>query len=595
MPKRQIYITDIIIEVAIPVLVIGLIWTLVSFAISIRSVFYPGQETTLMWVFFCYVMGTVMVNRIAGYYGESSKAAVYSIMLAGVMALFAITFSGRSGSMVGEPIAGGGALANLIMVAVVGFASYKLARESCFDLKDTEKEKSAVQLRSELRAQRDWYRMEEMEEERARKELEEEKKAAEEKASEPAGVPKKHPGIWIIYFSLFSMVVFAVGQRFLPENDFEYYAGAFTYLSANLICALALLLLISLSALRAQCWEKKAAVPPGVGWFWILAGAALIIAVVSLATLPPRPVPEYLVRTIAEEDVSSGPYEEGEEGMKAGSNKTWARQTKLIEMKLAKQERDKARLKEEFENSGKDEEHKDGESVEKGTNSGEGSGGDEREAGKSERGDSGSGKGGSGKGSQRASSQKRTVSRSKAARAPMPKPPMQGLKTLGKVLFIIILACAALWGFVMLMGALGRANPLKKITGLFQNLRARLGNLFKKPKRARLSRKNLRVALEEQDLLMENPFQDRALLGRMSTAELVSYTYMAFENYSHAQGHTPSEDQTPIEFLKSLPEELRATEFSALVKLFMLAEYSPHGIPDKNVKKLKQVWKKIGA
>jgi hypothetical protein len=94
---------------------------------------------------------------------------------------------------------------------------------------------------------------------------------------------------------------------------------------------------------------------------------------------------------------------------------------------------------------------------------------------------------------------------------------------------------------------------------------------------------------------MENPFRNRVLLGRMSNADLVSYTYKAFENYSHARGHTPSTGQTPAEFVKSLPEDLREAEFSTLVKLFMLAEYSSHRLPDKSVEKMQQVWEKIEA
>ncbi len=609
MPKRQIYITDIIIEVAIPVLVIGLIWTLVTFAINIKGVFYPGQEPTLIFVFFCYVVGTVMVNRIAGYYGESGKAAAYSILLVGVMALFAMMFSARYGSIFGGANAGEGLWANLAMVAVVGFASYKLARESCFDITETTGGKSTIQLRSELKAQQDWYRREEMEEERAAKEMKEEDKPPGDEAREPARLPKKHPGVWTIYYTLFSMIVFAVGQRFLPVEDFEIYARAFSFLAANLICALALLLLVSLSALRAHAWDKKAVIPPGVGWFWILGGAALILVVVSLATLPPRPVPEYLARTAAEEDVSTT-YGAGEEGMKVGSNRDWGALTKLEEMKLAKWDRDHAKLGEkqkEFWGDEKDQTAEPGEEGETGEEKDEDTGGpgltgtqtsgespqDQAGSGGGKSEQTASGKGGSQKGSQQSKSTRSTPPRAAPKRPPLPRPPMQGLQTLGKVVFIMILVVGALWAFAMLLRALGRANPLKKVTAGFKNLAARLRGLFSAARLPRLSRKGLRAVLEEEDLYMENPFRNHVLLKQMTTADLVSYTYRAFENYSHAQGHTPSRGQTPMEFVKSLPDDFRAAEFSALVRLFMLAEYSSHRVPDKSVKKLQHVWEKI--
>ena len=94
---------------------------------------------------------------------------------------------------------------------------------------------------------------------------------------------------------------------------------------------------------------------------------------------------------------------------------------------------------------------------------------------------------------------------------------------------------------------------------------------------------------------MENPFADQSLLKQMSMAELVSYTYRAFENFAHAQGHTPQQGQTPAEFMRSLPKELQTTDFSALLKLFMLAEYSAHDVSDKNLPKLRNVWAKIGT
>jgi hypothetical protein len=72
----------------------------------------------------------------------------------------------------------------------------------------------------------------------------------------------------------------------------------------------------------------------------------------------------------------------------------------------------------------------------------------------------------------------------------------------------------------------------------------------------------------------------------MSMTELVRYTYKAFENYAHAQGHTPQEGQTAAEFVKSLPEELATPEFTDLLALFMLAEYSAHEVSRKNLPKL---------
>ncbi len=592
MQTRRIFFTDIIIEVAIPALIIGLIWTLVSFAINVNSVFNPGGEGVLRVVFFLYVMATVLINRISGYYRESGKAAAYSIVLVLVMAWFALQYSGSFGYILGGEGNGGGALANVALVVVIGLASYKIARESCLDIRESEvKEKSVIQLRAEQRAQRDWYRREEMAE-RQEAEAREAKKKEDEEAAPPPRVPQKHPGAWIIYFSLFSMVVFAAGQRLLPEDDGQLYAGTFAFLAANLICALALLSLISLSSIRRQCWQKKALVKPGVGWFWILAGAALIVVVVSLATLAPRPVPDYLVRSATPTvlpKLEEEPSPESKRGSKAQT--TWGGLRKQRELDEARYARELQKYKEQAE--GRDEESEGGGDEDSPDGRGWGSGGEQ--AGDSSKGKSADGEKGSGKESGRSRGGRTSASDARAIRAPMPTAPLAGLAMLGKAIVVIILIVAVIWAFILILGALGKVNPLKKLSARLKSLRERMRSLLGGKKRKRLRGAKLQAALREQGLYMENPFRNRALLAGMSKAELVNYTYKAFENYSHTQGHTPSKDQTPTEFLQSLPEDLHEDEFSSLVRLFMLAEYSTREISDKNIKQLQKTWRKIEA
>jgi hypothetical protein len=557
----------------------------------------------LKWVFFCYVMGTVMINRLAGYYRDSGKAAAYSIVLVGLMAIFTLQFSGGRGLFIGGESGGAAsALLNLAIVAVVGIVSYKIARESCLDITDTVKEKSAIQLRNEVRAQRDWYQRMELEEEQERERLEEEKQETEEKPDpQKERLPQKHPGIWIIYFSLFSLIVFAIGQRLLPRDDGGLFRYTFTCLAANLMCALALLSLITLSSIRQRSWQKKALVKPGVGWFWIMTGTAIIVAVVSLATLPPRPVPSYLGRRPAPDVISEPPEEEESEPEEvARSPRTWAGMNRQLEAELAKEQRDRERMVdepgqgEEGEGShdiGK-ESGKKGEEGEKGgwfsstTRDSEGSGDGEGDTERQR--SSGDGK----QGEHQSASGRRSPPLNLP---PAPTPPLPGLATLGKLLIIIFGAIAILWALAMAMKALGRANPFQKLSGILNRLRESLKKAFTAPKIPRLSRKQLGALLTQQNLYMENPFRNKALLKRMSPKELVSYTYKAFENFSHVHGFTPAESQTAIEFVQSLPEEFREAEFSVLVRLFMIAEYSDRPISDKNIKYLKQTWKKIEA
>ncbi len=577
---RKTSITDIAVEAAIPVLIIGLIWSLVAFAITIKAVFYPGQEETLIRVFFLYVMGTVMANRLIGLYGEYEKGASYSVALVLVMALFALSFSARFGSIVGGANAGEGFLGNLVIVAVIGLASYKICRESCLDIeRKHEKKKSPLTLKAEIRARQDWYRAEQMEEEAQRKKGQRQEKAAPIEDT----FPEQHPGRWVIYFSLFSMAVFAVGQRLLPAEDWRLYSKAFHCLLGNLACALGLLLLITLSSVRLQCSKKKAVVPSHVGWFWSTTGAALILTVLAFASALPRPVPEYLF-SAAEPEFSGVPSKPGEPRKYRGRKDTWAGMTKEIEASFRKEEEEMQEINKETE--GKEE--GGGESKD---NKPEGSGGSDQ----GEAAQGGASQGGQGKSSAPPPRQPEPASPREFRRPPAPSPPLRGLAIVGRMLFVVLFTLFLFVGLFKLISVAGKGNLAAGWSERWRRFLERFRSLLKPMPSRRLPKKKLKAILEEANLYLENPFTSPQLLQRMSKAELVRYTYRAFENYAHVHGHTPQSGQTPAEFLNSLPAEFRAPEAAALLRMFMLAEYSTHQIPDEGVNTLRDVWARIEA
>jgi hypothetical protein len=593
--RRETSITDFFLEALMPVLIIGLIWSLVVFAITIKGVFYPGQASVLSKVFFCYVMGTVMVNRIAGLYGESGKAFFYGILLTCVMGLFAVTFSARYGSILGGTYAGSGLFANLAIIAMIGAASHLICRESFRDIKKIVKtQKGPIQQKGEIRKQLDWYQREVyLEEQKEKLEAEARAKPEELTPQAPERFSEKHPATAIISFSLFSMIVFAAGQRFLPRDNWELYMRGYNCLLANLVCALALLMLITLSELRLRCHEKKAAVPDGVGWFWVASGGFLILLVVSLASLLPRPVPEYLVQSRTVAVAPAFPDEADEKSEKSSASNSWAGLNRQLNIEAEKELQEARELEEQMEAASR--ENKEDEE----------GGGSDRPDGEDEppseaQGDSGepsqgqyaSRKDRPGKNSEPSKSPDRINYGGRARSAPRPTAPLKGLEAIGKVALVLTAAACVLWACVKLIVSLGRANPFKKLLR-FGSLREKLRGLFRNRRQTGRSKKQRQTFLREHDLHMENPFNDEMLLRQMSKTELVSYTYKAFENYAYVQGHSPREGQTAVEFTGSLPEEFQTAEFSALVRMFMLAEYSPHEISDKNLKNLKKIWTMI--
>ena len=97
------------------------------------------------------------------------------------------------------------------------------------------------------------------------------------------------------------------------------------------------------------------------------------------------------------------------------------------------------------------------------------------------------------------------------------------------------------------------------------------------------------------DGLPEDPFVDifaRGLADDLQLAEVVDYVYRAFQVYMARQGHERGDEQTALEFLRSLPKHVLLPDRAAerLTRAYVLASYSPREVTQAQVAGARETW-----
>ncbi|MCX7427295.1 MAG: hypothetical protein NTW96_16910, partial [Planctomycetia bacterium] len=111
----------------------------------------------------------------------------------------------------------------------------------------------------------------------------------------PKQSPKRRPhapGVWIVYFSLAALPLFGLGQLFIPSGDIERRRWAFQLLCVYVASGLGLLLTTSFLGLRRYLRRRGVEMQDDMARVWIALGAAIIVVLLFVAALLPRPAPE---------------------------------------------------------------------------------------------------------------------------------------------------------------------------------------------------------------------------------------------------------------------------------------------------------------
>lgn len=103
------------------------------------------------------------------------------------------------------------------------------------------------------------------------------------------------PGVWVIYFSLAALPLFGIGQRFIPAGDIEARRHAFKLLCIYTASGLGLLLTTSFLGLRRYLRQRRLEMPLEMASVWMTVGSLMIVALLFVAWLLPRPHPEYSI------------------------------------------------------------------------------------------------------------------------------------------------------------------------------------------------------------------------------------------------------------------------------------------------------------
>lgn len=97
------------------------------------------------------------------------------------------------------------------------------------------------------------------------------------------------PGRWVVYFSLAALPIFGVGQLFIPVANIAGREFGFQLLAIYVASALGLLLTTSFLGLRRYLRQRKLQMPIAVTGTWLAMGTGLAVALLLLALFIPRP------------------------------------------------------------------------------------------------------------------------------------------------------------------------------------------------------------------------------------------------------------------------------------------------------------------
>ncbi|MHB8972024.1 MAG: DUF4129 domain-containing protein [Pirellulaceae bacterium] len=280
-----------------PALLMGMVGSLLYFLLT---VFYHGQyEARLHFIFAMFTMAIVLIARISMTEGIE-YASIFGIALAVVTAMALAKFVQIEGVLAGYSL-----LINCGLMAIVWWSAHKLTWDCTFiddrqdasgegllqgmglDAETVERQVGSIQPGGTIQpggvqsagesgdaspgvvAQergRNWYQR------------------VVQRRRRP-----HTPGVWVMYYALAALPLFGVGQLAIPAGDTASRLHAFQLICVYVACALGLLLTTSFLGLRRYLRQRNLQMPLDMAGVWLGLGALIILAVLLVCTLLPRP------------------------------------------------------------------------------------------------------------------------------------------------------------------------------------------------------------------------------------------------------------------------------------------------------------------
>jgi hypothetical protein len=279
-----------------PILIMTLIGSLVFFLLEVT---YAGQYSSrLQWTLFWFVLAMVLIARIgieqadgrAGMYGLAMGAAVFVSLQAFIE------------YPPGAPITSFRWAINLGLMVLVWWCANRLVWD-CTYIDDKIDDAGAGLLDA---AGLDEKSSEDDEDE---EEAEPAPRKGKKTPRQPKGLSgwldryrlyrekkEKRPhaaGVWVVYFSLAALPLFGLGQALIPADSPDRRRYAFWLMVVYVGSGLGLLLTTSYLGLRRYLRQRKLPVPVSMTAAWLSLGAILIVSMLLIGALLPRPYGEY--------------------------------------------------------------------------------------------------------------------------------------------------------------------------------------------------------------------------------------------------------------------------------------------------------------
>ena len=622
-------LADYAVTAVSPVLIMLMVGSLVFFLVE---VLYAGQYSDrLLYSLFFFVIGTVLVARIA-IQVDGSRAMLYGLAL-GVVSFMAM--SAYVEYPPGTPLRSIAWLVNLGLMGVVWWSAHKLTWD-CTHI-DENRDVSGRGLLSAAGLDADVSR----EPKASAASVSRDPESAEESAADPTPKKKKKrkkkhesrlwnwidnykkyreqerakghtPGVWVIYFSLAALPLFALGQSLIDPEDEARRWRTFVQMAVYVASGLGLLVTTSLLGLRRYLRQRKVKIPGALTASWLGLGGVLIVAFVALGAFLPRPhseVPWFGIQRAGKSDRDASNYSQLSSNSGKGEGNS-GDQTEKGDGNASGKNGEPGGSKGEKGSGGKGEKGSGGGKDAKSSNGGKS--GDKsnggKKSGESKGNDSSSSKDEDKQSGREGDSDKegdeaknKSGDRSRSGSGSPPKTgAMAAIEKVAGVLKWIVFAVVA---FLVIVGVvLGVLRYLSPFTAWARNLldaiRNWWANLFggaTKGRREQAVEERPRGPLRPPPFSdFSNPFEDGTASGR-DPRELIAYTFAALDSWAWDRGHGREFMETPLEFASRLGLEFDDLNESVrrFANLYVRSEYSESTLPGDAVKLLEAFWDEL--
>ncbi len=590
---------DYVLLILSPALIMTLVGSLVFFLIE---VLYAGEfKERLHWAFLCYVFGAVLVARISMTADIAARAPIYGIILA-VLAWFALQAYVHLDK--DNPAAPYSFLINGVLIGIVWWSTHRLTWDCCSV--EQEGDDSGEGLLEAAGLEPKSVRVEDR------------KAQAEEGVKDPPGVfgwwaryrryrdkrQKNRPlGVWVVYFSLAALPVFGLGQALLDVDDAKRRTNVFWFMAIYVASGLSLLLTTCFLSLRRYLRQRGVDMPVKMTTTWLATGAAIILVLLIVGALLPRPSAEYSLLDLNP----------------ARSEKREANRFSPLKDKAGKGEGQQGGSNTENKDgaAGKDSGNQDGKNSGKAQDKSE-SGGDK--GSKDKGGDQASKDGKDGKSGKddkgskdskdKSGDEKDSDDKSSDSKKDTPEPannPVSSLSaalgSFATVLKWVVFAIVALIVLFMVFrhGLSFLANFTQWARDLLASLRRFWESLFGSAEKAAKGRN---APEEESELIQEavpfaafrNPFGDGTATQR-PPQELLRYTFAALEAWARDRDGARLPHETALEFATRLAAETPALadDLRRFIGLYIRAEYARGALPGNLMDVVRQFWDRLEA